>query len=1123
MNKRGIKRGILFLFVLLIVLGAVYVIAEYQTQGVQSVDVISPGNNIYISGLNGSGQNFTCNVTWAGVTATDGIVNLTFWHNFNGTFMVNVSNSTAVVSSTGFIFNASLPEGNFTWMCAAANKTNVTAGSNYVNSSIYTISVDYTSPNITVTLPANNTLYTNNNNQNFQIRASDARTSNVSMSCWYRYTDGINWSNNISVPCDVNTLFPAVNNESTNLSIWFYANDSLGNANGSQSFRRVKFGRNSAAPVVTLNSPVNGYNFTNTTNNYLTFNCSASDASGLYSLTFMSNATRGTSWGGNFTESLVADDPYGVDAITFETNISNMADGTYIWNCLAADIDINTTKATTSNSTYATNYTFTVDTMAPAVNEVLLSDYYVQNVTQVTIYVNVNDSGTGIHNVTAEGTLLTRVDDNNYTGTITLANVSSAYTVDVNASDYMGYVVNYVGQSFIIDDVAPNFVSFINRTANFGNLSVNVSYKMNISMNFSETMDINSFNTATVRLFDTNVTGATRLDGHFYYNVSNASEIANNGSIIDYISANTTGFLEMNPYRNLVPGVTYTLLLTGMTDNASNALAQAVYYYFKVKEDCDENGTLDAIDPDDDNDGVMDTSDFLTGNITNVATNVKLNMSVDWNISSVNVTSLTGAASIVRFYNGSNVSLASDVANGSGTYNHSAYIIEFNYTFGPTKEIDLRNVSIYWHNRTSYGMVWTYGLYPEANATTIYIYNSTNYSNNKNVAGICLKDGSYESPYNFSSNCTASDELYLRCPGENVGSSQFTAHKYNCSSHIFNNQQFFKVTGFDGDVLARQMDDTAYPRIVEISATADASNTANWTLLVKTDETATCFWSTTDVAIASMTRFLGNGLNHSYSQVFTGEIAGTWYVRCNDTENNIMTTSNSTTYSYVTTAAAAGSSSTSSTGGNGVDVVVSSATTLSRIIAGESAVVTFTDKALIVSGISLTTNTDVENVRVSVTKEIERQSDVNKDAPGDLYYYITVTKTGLEDSEIDEAKVTFHVTREWLADNNHKSSDIILYRYDNGVWNELKTKKLYQDDDDVYFEATSDALSYFAIVAKVAAAPTTEPEAETEPELIAEEPIIEAGMAWWWWVVIGLGIAIVAAAVVIPLVLKKKK
>jgi PGF-pre-PGF domain-containing protein len=122
----------------------------------------------------------------------------------------------------------------------------------------------------------------------------------------------------------------------------FYANDTSNNWNATDI---QTFTVSDKVPTSSLNSPSDGY-VENTTNT-ITFNCSATDDYSLANITFYWNYSG--SWQANGTNP--------VSGTTNETTFTRtLANGYYVWNCLASD-DAGQTAFAVSNRTLTVNYT----------------------------------------------------------------------------------------------------------------------------------------------------------------------------------------------------------------------------------------------------------------------------------------------------------------------------------------------------------------------------------------------------------------------------------------------------------------------------------------------------------------------------------------------------------------------------------------------------------------------------------------------------------------------------------------------------------------------------------------------------------------------------------------------
>ncbi|MCL7414259.1 MAG: PGF-pre-PGF domain-containing protein, partial [ANME-2 cluster archaeon] len=62
--------------------------------------------------------------------------------------------------------------------------------------------------------------------------------------------------------------------------------------------------------------------------------------------------------------------------------------------------------------------------------------------------------------------------------------------------------------------------------------------------------------------------------------------------------------------------------------------------------------------------------------------------------------------------------------------------------------------------------------------------------------------------------------------------------------------------------------------------------------------------------------------------------------------------------------------------------------------------------------------------------------------------------------------VVFTVEKSWINENNIDESSTSLYHYSEGSWQELKTRKTFEDTDSLQFEAEAQQFSSFALVGK---------------------------------------------------------
>ena len=159
--------------------------------------------------------------------------------------------------------------------------------------------------------------------------------------------------------------------------------------------------------------------------------------------------------------------------------------------------------------------------------------------------------------------------------------------------------------------------------------------------------------------------------------------------------------------------------------------------------------------------------------------------------------------------------------------------------------------------------------------------------------------------------------------------------------------------------------------------------------------------------------------------------------------------------------------------------------TVPSIVAGGNASVSFTKTD--VTGIEITVKNAVSNVIVTVEKLLTRPSSI-PDVLDQIFSAGSNLKTfgylsmsvNIDDSNIDNAKVTFKVDKSWLTENKVDKSSVKLARHHDG-WDSLPTEISSEDGDYVYYVATTPGFSTFAIIGEeiIAATDTVTPPKET--------------------------------------------
>jgi PGF-pre-PGF domain-containing protein len=82
---------------------------------------------------------------------------------------------------------------------------------------------------------------------------------------------------------------------------------------------------------------------------------------------------------------------------------------------------------------------------------------------------------------------------------------------------------------------------------------------------------------------------------------------------------------------------------------------------------------------------------------------------------------------------------------------------------------------------------------------------------------------------------------------------------------------------------------------------------------------------------------------------------------------------------------------------------------------------------------------------------------------GEVYKYLEITKTNIEDEDINKVRIKFKVPKSWVENKGINVSTIVLKRYSDNVWTSLPTTELSEDESYHYFESESPSLSVFAI------------------------------------------------------------
>jgi len=205
-------------------------------------------------------------------------------------------------------------------------------------------------------------------------------------------------------------------------------------------------------------------------------------------------------------------------------------------------------------------------------------------------------------------------------------------------------------------------------------------------------------------------------------------------------------------------------------------------------------------------------------------------------------------------------------------------------------------------------------------------------------------------------------------------------------------------------------------------------------------------------------------------------------VRCKDVNNNTDSSSTKISFSVKKSSSGGGGG-----GGSTVTSNPSTSQTWTRVNPGGTQIMKVTTDDFGVKEISMTVINPANNVQISIEKLPGKPASITKNITGKVFKYLKITKTNLNDSNINGIiKVKFQVTRSWLTANGLEAAQIVLKRFlaDSASWTDLKTSLKSTDDKFAYYEAETPGFSYFAIAQASAVVPKA-------PETPAEQPPTE--------------------------------
>jgi PGF-pre-PGF domain-containing protein len=575
--------------------------------------------------------------------------------------------------------------------------------------------------------------------------------------------------------------------------------------------------------------------------------------------------------------------------------------------------------------------TFIIDNTVPAVNTATLSDYYVSTGQSVVVTVNATDAN-GVASVTANGVALTQQGGGAiWNGTINLTGSTGPANATVVATDNASNT-NTTYIAYTMDNVAP--VITVNSPTNGSTVS-DVSGNLTLNYTVVEAQIISSNVSIDGGVF----TNSTTSNGTTLFNFTGIAAgthtiVINAYDNASLSSTSTTTFVMSRP-------VNATAALATMQTSVGNAtLTNITLSDVATNTNQSGNQTLNVSQP---LKLEMGINASTTGANVTVTIPAFTGTDANWNATTFNITTnLTGNVALnTSAHTGSSIIALVSFVNMSNFLSNTAYTngttVVFQYAL--TSGIDVLYLADDVGN-VVYKLGTCPGSVPPAtvsSATMCYLNTSTTVTAYiPHLSGAALSNDTLAPTVNITSpatnlstvansyltfsfdaweanpnatrfcwyNLTNASNAQIRTANLTTASFTQVGTKYNFStlfSALPNLAYNITVNCTDQNGNSSQVRyvftiaDTTAPAVTAISATTSGSTV---TLSVTTDEAAECRFATTDIAWSSMLNMTTtNSTTHSNAIAYNADASGTYYVRCNDTAGNAMTSSNSTLFS----------------------------------------------------------------------------------------------------------------------------------------------------------------------------------------------------------------------------------
>jgi methanogen extracellular protein (TIGR04279 family)/PGF-pre-PGF domain-containing protein len=135
---------------------------------------------------------------------------------------------------------------------------------------------------------------------------------------------------------------------------------------------------------------------------------------------------------------------------------------------------------------------------------------------------------------------------------------------------------------------------------------------------------------------------------------------------------------------------------------------------------------------------------------------------------------------------------------------------------------------------------------------------------------------------------------------------------------------------------------------------------------------------------------------------------------------------------------------------------------------GKSIKFEFKNAVTPVEYIAFTSKKTAGNIKTIVEELKGKSSLVSTEPGGEIYKYFNIQIGDGEFSDSEDLKnavIGFKVSKEWINESNINADTIALQHFSKNQWNTLKTEKVGEDEEYIYFEAETPGFSPFAITA----------------------------------------------------------